>query len=310
MNKIHLLIVAVIGLLVLSACQSQSGKDDGSDQLSPFTGGSKGIVANFLDMGVFNDETGIEEIFEGESFPIEVLLNNKGEEEVIVGDATVTLKGISLNQFTGIVANGELNNIETIEKVSEFNDVGGEVTLDFTPGSPDAVYQIPLSGSHYDVSVFAEVVYLYKTHALVPKVCFKEDLQDDRICDVDANKKVFSSAAPIQVTNVEEKRAGTGKVAVEFDVENIGSGDVAKPSTDFDSRFDELAFNSSDASEWECKSGGKLNEGRFDSDGKMKVVCKLITAMTEDTLYTKQLELTLIYQYKDLIQRQIRIREQ
>ena len=54
----------------------------------------------------------------------------------------------------------------------------------------------------------------------------------------------------------------------------------------------------------------RINEGRFDSAGKMTIVCKLKAAMDENTLYTKELDLTLNYKYRELIQREIRIREQ
>jgi len=306
MNKI---IIAILSLFVLIGCAGE-GTDTGAiDSESPYIGGTQGLIAEFLEMGVYNDETNIEEIFEGESFPIEVMIKNKGEEDVIAGDLTITLKGIALDDFSGIAAGGELPNTEVIEAVSEYNDAGGEITLDFTTGTEEAIYEGIINGAHYDVGVFGEVVYKYMTHASVPDVCFKEDLQDDSICDVDETKTVYSSAAPIQVKSAEEKRAGTGKVAVEFLVENIGGGSVAKPDADFDSRYDQLSFSPGDDL-WECKAGGRLNEGRFDSSNEIKIVCKLKDAMAEDTLYTKSLDLTLEYKYKELISRQVRIRAQ
>ena len=318
-NK-KIITLLIISLFVLVGCKEEDGGATQSE--SPYIGGSKGVIAEFLEMGIYNEGEGIEEIFEGETFPIEVMLKNKGEEDVGVGDVTIVLKGISIDDvddpddqgdFSGIAGNGILSSTEAegvIEKLSESNDEGGEITLDFTPGEREANYTVPLSGALYDVSVFGEVIYKYKTHVAVPKVCFKENLQDEKVCDIDEMKTVYSSGAPIQVKSAEEKRAGTGKIAVEFKVENVGGGEVTKPGEDFNMRYDQLSFTSSDPDLWECKAGGKLNEGRFDSAGKMTIVCKLKEAMTENTLYVKELDLTLEYKYKELIQRQIRIREQ
>jgi len=295
--------------VVLAGCEKKEAAPPTKDA-SPYIGGTKGLVAEFLDMGIYNDESKMNEIFEGETFPIEILLRNKGEEDLQAGDVKVKIKGISLSDFSGIVSNGVLWNVDMIEKISEVNEVGGEETLDFTPGTDDAKYLIPLAGSSYDVDVFAEVVYNYKTHSSVPKVCFKEDLTDPSICEVDEVKEVFSSAAPIQVLSAEEKRAGTGKIAVEFKIENVGGGDVTTPDEDFNSRYDQLSFESSDPTIWECKSGGKLNAARLDTEGKAVILCKLINPMAEDTLYTKQLDLTLSYQYRVLIQEAVRVLKQ
>jgi len=301
------IIFAVICLVMIVGCAQE---DTSTSTESPYSGGSKGIIAEFLDMGIYNDNTGIEEIFENETFPIEVMLNNKGEEDVEAGMVNITLKGIALTDFSGIVGGGVLSNTEIIEKVSDNNKVGGEITLDFSSEEEDATYLLHLTGTHYDVTVFGEVVYRYKTHAAVPKVCFKEDPQEDSVCEIEEVKEVYSSGAPIQVLSAMEKRAGTGKVAVEFEIENVGSGDVTKPGEAFTVRYDQLSFTPGDSELWECKAAGRLNEGRLDTEGKITVVCKLKNAMAENTLFTKELSLTLEYDYRELIQREIRVREQ
>lgn len=309
MNK-KWFVLMLIMVIVLAGCSGKKDVTPATKESSPYIGGTKGLVAEFLDMGIYNDGSKMNEIFEGESFPIEIILRNKGEEDLQPGDVTIKIKGISLDDFSGIVTNGLLQNADMIEKVSDVNELGGEETLDFTPETEDAKYLIELAGSSYDVDVFAEVVYNYKTHSSVPKVCFKEDFTDQSICEVDEIKQAFSSAAPIQVTGAEEKRAGTGKIAVEFKIENVGGGDVSAPDEDFNSRYDQLAFESSDPVVWECKSGGRVNSARLDNEGKAIVLCKLKEPMEEGTLYTKQLDLTLSYQYKELIQEAVRVLKQ
>ncbi|MBW2999798.1 hypothetical protein KY339_03925, partial [Candidatus Woesearchaeota archaeon] len=214
--KLFLLITA-LALALLVGCRPA---EDTTPSVSPYIGGSQGIVVNFEDFGIV--EEGIATIYEGETFPVEITLKNKGEEDVAAGALQIMLKGISLADFEGLTS--PKTNEDLLEKVSEFNLQGGEDTVDMG----DARYLPEILTSFYLVDVFAEIVYPYKTHVAVPKVCFKEDLLDPSVCTVDESKEVFSSGAPIKVTKVEEKRAGTGLIALEYQVENVGGGQVTK----------------------------------------------------------------------------------
>ena len=307
-KKLTLIVFGVIFLLFVVGCNKE---EPDRSTISPFIGGNKGLIAEFEEMSFYNEETDMEEVFENEAFPIEVVLRNKGEEDIAAGKATVTLMGINLDDFTGIVSEGKLSNTEEIEGISEYNKEGGEMVLDFTSGDEDSKYTIPLVGMAYDISIFANIVYEYKTYAAVPKVCFSGDLTDTSVCKVDEIKDIYSSAAPIQVNSVEEKRAGTGKILLEFKIENVGSGKVTKPDIAFDSRYDQLSYAISDANNWECKSSGRTNEARLDQDGKATIICRWAgTPLTKDDMYTKQIDLTLNYKYKDMIHKQIRVKKQ
>lgn len=299
------MIAAILLLMFTAGCRR------GADEVisNPYLGGSKGIVATFEEFGVIGS-SGMNELFEGETFAIEVRLENKGEDDVSVGDVQVTLKGISLADFTGIAQGGIMTNSEDIEGISDINRDGGESTLDFTSGTEDALYSVDLTGSFYDITVFGEIVYNYETKALVPQVCFKENLRDTSVCDVEGSKSVFSSGAPIQVISVTEKQAGTGKIALEFIIENVGSGDVSKPGVEFDTRYDQLALSVSDPGDWECKASGRLNEARLDSAGRATVLCRLKNPLAQGALFTKQVDLTLSYKYKELIQKTVRVKKQ
>ena len=303
MNKKLLSFVLLLGLIIAGCEEGQTE----TSAVSPFVGGSKGIVAEFQDMGIRNTETNMNEIFEGETFPIEVVLKNKGEYDVEIGEANVSLMGINIADFDNIVPGGSLLTIEAIEKVSDFNEEGGESTLNFIIANQNgALYKINLTGSSYTIDLFASVSYDYETNVAVPKVCYKGEPNNPSVCEVEEVKEVFSSAAPIQIQSAEEKRAGADLIAVIFEVENVGSGKVTKQGTGFDSRYDQFGFSTTD-SKWDCTSGGKANEGRFDTSGKATIRCKLNTAMTKEDLYTKQLDLTLTYRYKEIIQDSIKI---
>jgi hypothetical protein len=296
----------VVGLLVLTLIIAgcEGGEDDELQVDSVFEGGTQGLVASFEPFGL--EESGVFTIFDSEKFPIEIVLKNKGEEDVKVGDATVSLRGISLDDFRGIVAQN-VTNKNKIDKVTDTNPQGGEEIIDFTP-QQDAQYKLNVTG-YFQPDVFALVDYNYKTHLIVPKVCYKEDVRDTSVCELQGAKDFFVSGAPVTVTSVEQDVAGRGIIVLTIVLSNAGGGKATLPGGDFDARFDQVGFAmNTDPSQWECRSGGRENEGRF-VDGSMTIICKLRQQLAEDTLFTKQVALTLNYKYRSIIQQAIKIQE-
>ncbi len=284
-----------VALLVLTSCQQSTGPSSSG----AYIGGTQGVMADFEAFGV--EEDGLYNIFDTESFPIEVTLKNKGEYEIQPGEIVVKLLGPAEEEFSGL-ASRQLANVEILDKISELVPTGGEETVTF---ATDAQYQSEVTGL-VDRQWFANVEYHYQTYALVPEVCLKEDLTDARVCEVKETKDFSVSGAPITITAVEESTAGKGIMALKFMVSNVGGGESAKVGQEF-AVNDRLAYSLDDPA-WECKSAGKVNEARL-IDGQAEIVCKLKEALAENTLSTKQVKLTLDYTYRDLIQETVRIKE-
>ena len=298
--KKAVIILVIAAIVMLAGCQGQQ-KD--TTEKSPYVGGSQGMLATFEPFGV--KENGIASIFNDETFPVEITLKNKGEEDIGAGAVKIVLKGISPSDYEGLEF--EKNNANLLDKVSEFNPQGGEETVDFG----DAKYVISLSGSYYDATIFASYQYPYKTHVAVPKVCFNTDLKDTSVCVLEEQKNVFSSGAPIQAKTAKETRAGANLIAIELDVENVGGGQVTKQGEEFDTRYDQISFALDETSEpgkWECRLGGEEN-GRRLIDGKGTIRCKLKEPMAEGTMFTKELDMTISYDYKGLIEQGVRIKK-
>ncbi|MEK6809025.1 MAG: hypothetical protein AABY14_05030, partial [Nanoarchaeota archaeon] len=249
----------------------------------------------------------IEEIFQDETFSLEVDITNKGEADIEVNNLKVKLSGIEPNSFDPVIP-ADKSNTGKLEAVSEFNKQGGKETLSFGTSK----YKSQLTANSIDLSFFAKIEYLYKTSVSVPKVCFKGDLNDKSLCTVDETKQVFSSAAPIQVKTAIERSAGSGIVSVELDVQNLGSGKVTTPDKDFDYRFDQLAFTVNPTDKWDCKAGGKVDEARLDSTGKATISCRLKAEkkLQKSDLYEQELGLTLNYKYRDIINKPLRVKKQ
>lgn len=293
-----------IAMIIMAGCDKE-GEDTQTGPV-PYIGGTKGLVVEFEPLGM--EESGLYSIFEDETFPLQIILTNKGEYDVKAGEAKVTIQGIPLSDFSGIKT-ATLANKGSIEKISDLNKEGGEEILDF---GQTVKYIQPIAGSFYDAGIVATYSYIYKTFASVPKVCFKEDLRDDRICDVEESKTVYSSAAPIQVQSVKESPAGSGLVSLEFTVENVGGGKSTAPGMAFSPQYDQAAYNiepATEASKWTCISGGREGVARFATDGKAVIRCKLVNPLEKGALYTKQIGLTMSYEYRDLIQETVRIKK-
>ncbi len=295
--KSHWAVFAILTIaLALTAC---SGEQQ-TQQKGAYLGGTEGLTATFEAFGV--EEDGVFSIFDTESFPIELTLKNKGEYNIQPRDVKIRLLGPAPTEFSGI-ASRELQNQQPIEKISELSPNGGEDTITF---GTEIKYQNPVAGV-LDREWFANIEYKYQTYVLLPEVCLKEDLTDQRICEVKQTKEFFVSGAPITVTKVEEDTAGRGIMALKFAVKNVGGGDVAKPGAEFGSHKQELSYSLDDTA-WECKSAGRINEARL-VEGQAEIVCKLKQPLERNDLFTKQVKLTLDYAYRSIIQEKLRIKE-
>ena len=301
-SKKIIAIISILGLLFLiTACEEGGEVTVGK---SPYIGGNKGIVAEFEPMGI--EEAGVYTIYDDEIFPIQIFLKNKGEEDLQVGDVKVELYGIFLGDFTGITGK-ELSNSEEIEGISDINKEGGELVINF--GS-DVSYIPKIQGDFVPLDILASYVYRYKTKTSIPRVCFKEDLRDTELCDVDEGKTSFSSGAPIQVKSVEERPGGAGKVSLVFEIENVGGGSSTIPGQEFNTRYDQIQYRiipETEAAKWKCTAAGREDTARF-AEETATIVCTLKDPLPEGAKYTKEISLEISYDYRDFIQETVRVK--
>jgi len=296
---ITFILVLAVFLLGAAECGSQAGSETVD---SVWMGGDYGLEANFEDFGVGN------EIYEDEAFPVVILLQNLGEFTVHEHEVEMVIRGVSENDFAGL--DFEKTNSEDIDKVSEFLPDGGYERVNFG----EAVYE-GLSGTFYDANLYLEYTYPYATYVAIPKVCFKEDLRDERVCDVSGSKTAFASAAPIQIGTVTEKPYGSGKVYLEIPIHNAGEGrSKAYLGDDYSSLYDTVAFEVETA-DMECTSRGDPSVARIPRDTygsgistETTIVC-VSDSLEQDALYTAQVDITLTYYYQDLASTRVRIKE-
>lgn len=289
--------LVVLAILVLSATMfTGCGNGDSDRAKNPFNGGTKGVIGEFEEIGLVSDTSDMNEVYEDEDFSVELTLKNKGEFKIPANAAEVEIQGINADDF-GIPE--QKTNDEVIDPVTEYVEDGGQVTVDFG----DAQYNV--TGSFYDANIFAVYNYPYETNIAVPKVCYKGDIREDRVCTVDEEKTVYSSGAPIVATKVEEKPQATKKIMLLITIENVAGG-RASTNRDFTSRYDEVNFEVM-TDGWTCNSKNE-SVARL-SEGTGQIRCKLDQQMSENDLYEAQFDLELNYFYEDIEKTTVRIRE-
>lgn len=298
-RSVTLFVSLVALLLILASCQQGAGTEGVE---SVWLGGSEGLLAEFEDFGVGND------VYEDEAFPVVVLLQNKGEFALKSHEVELKIRGISETDFSGLEF--DATNSEDIAKISEFLVDGGYERVNLG----EAVYE-GLTGTFYDANIYLEYTYPYATYISIPKACFKEDLRDERVCDVDETKTAFASGSPIQIGTVTEKPYGSGKIYLEIPLYNAGVGrSKAYLGDDFSALYDTVAFEVQTAG-MECSSRGDPSVARLprataeDNVAAETTVICISDSLEEDALYTKQVDLTLTYYYQDLASTRVRIKE-
>ncbi len=286
-------------LLLLGSCTQQA---ETSTTSSVWIGGTGGLAASFEQIGTNT------EIYEDESFPVVVLLQNMGEFTLHENEVEMKIKGISESDFSGL--DFEKTNGDQMDNISEYLPEGGYERVNFG----DAQYQ-GLTGTFYDANIYLEYTYPYATYISIPSVCFKEDLRDERVCDVSATKTAYASAAPIQIGTVTEKPYGSGKIYLEIPIYNSGNGrSKAYAGDDFSSIYDIVGFTV-ETPGLECTSRGDPSVVRMarktsdsNAESESTIICTSDT-LEKDSLYTAQVDLTLTYYYQDLTSTRVRIKE-
>lgn len=295
--------VLIVILIFMTACGPKKAQQG---VVSPFYGGSEGVIAKFEEIGTLKTQTGFPEVWEDQGFPLGVILYNHGEHTLPAGTVQLSVKGISPQDFTGI--GFVKTNDGEIEKRSENLPEGGEDNVYFG----EAVYFKGVKGTHHDANVFIEYTYPYEQTIMVPQVCFKGDLKDETVCQVDDTKQAYISGGPIQIGAVVERPAGKGRITLEIPVRNVQGGKAKASDSEFDefsNLYDELLMEYS--SDWECTAKGKGDIVRIAKTGETVIRCKygFNGPIPETDSYISSFELTLKYIYWDFINQVVRIRE-
>ena len=217
MKKISFFAIITLLIFVLG-CQ-------GGEQIeivSPFIGGTTGVVSDFVDFRT--------EVFDGGRDPFDIILKleNKGEVPVLKENVRVKISGINPAEF------GKLEEQLTASPEDDLPETMKDAQGNILPGAPVFVefkelnHISPITGTQIDLPLRAEVCYLYGTKA-VSKICVRENILNpapEGICEITGAKPAFNSGGPIQFSNFKESARARNKIGFSFEVKNVGGGDV------------------------------------------------------------------------------------
>src|SRR3989338_8838422 len=230
MKKYYALVLLVCLVLLVSACK-KSGAATGGAPRTPFIGGTSGLTINF------EKDSPPEEVTDDESFAFNVIvrLKNDGEEKVNKNEIRLKLVGFDPqdfgSDFEAARDHQPEDDLESKKRDAEGNIVEGTTTFATLKkgGSNFIPRKFP---GNTEFTFRADVCYKYKTEANT-KLCILKDMiniRDDSICNPSgvgtSGRQIYSSSAPVQVTNFRQTVIGKDKISFSFDVVLSGNVDI------------------------------------------------------------------------------------
>jgi hypothetical protein len=304
-------IIAVIALLVMLTACTGGKTGETVDLGTPFVGGTAGISADFVDFR--------KDVFDGGGDPFDVVvkIENKGEATVKPERVRVKISGINPAEFHKMEADLMKTSPDELFKVTR--DPQGNII----PGAQTAVeftglnHFSPIAGAQVTLPLRADVCYTYTTEA-VSKICVRENIlapEAGGICEINEDKPVVNSGAPIQIGLVKETARGKDKVSFSFEVSNAGTGQVFERGSvcDRSTRAKEnkvYLLVETGMPGLQCtglETTGTKAEG-FTTlyDGKKIVTCT--QTVTSKTDYEQQISIQAVYDYEEFKQTQITVK--
>lgn len=300
-----LLIVSVFFM----GCQEKNEK---VRKLTNYIGGDDGLGIKFTKNAP--PDTVLDE--KQEDFDVSLDLENMGEYTMAPGEILATLSGIDREAFNLPSLNAK-NAFQLERRINDRGVVreGGRNDLPFGL----ATFTQDLAAD-FTTDVIADVCYKYRTVA-VAAVCLKRDtlqLKTTDACLIDNDKVEFeNSGAPIQVTNVETRKAGRNSVKVTFTVENKGDGEVYLSGTFTDScsghekdeaKLRVIMDSPSPRINFRCD----LFNGAAQGDVKLydktrQVSCTIDTGSLQETAYEALVNIQIDYVYRNAVVQEITI---
>jgi hypothetical protein len=310
-----------LALILLFAAGCGGGNQQQGAAGSKFVGGTAGLDIAFAP-GSLPDKV----LDKDQPFGISIVLSNKGDHTIAEGaEATVSVKGIDPADFG--VSSADLvqdspGQIRGAQKDTQGQIINGEtVSLDFPSNGASFVHQKEIAGS-VTYNVRAEVCYKYGTVANT-KLCVLEDILGTKgtagkLCQVNEDKVVDNSGAPIQVSAFRESVSSANKVAFVLKLKHAGAGGTSHEagsecSEDFqkkDKIHVKIDTGISDGLACSGLQNGAASGSVFEGDaqllnGEREVRCT--QTINSPTDMEKLVVVELTYDYKQYIEKRLEV---
>jgi hypothetical protein len=301
-----LIIILVVGCMGTSRNTMQAGDEN-------YRVGTNGLTLRFLPFSP------PDRIFDDEELRVRLEVFNKGATD-ISGDAMIYLSGFDPSIITGIGSGGVP--VPDLEGKKFYRPEGDFDTVEIIGMIRDLQSR---NIDVYEPLLLVTACYRYETIA-DPEVCIDPDPFstniEDKVCDWRNSPAIGTQGAPIAVNHVEVE-AQPSKTRFKIFVSNVGGGTVLRSGGDTLDRcnpydttkldyddidyvhVDQVMLGDSDVTST-CRP---LEDGelRLRTSGSGFMICEVDTEGGAGAAYTTPLVVSLSYNYRDTISKQIKI---
>jgi len=308
MNKKVLALMIVFSIMFIAV---QCGKTQTKTTGGTFISGTDGVKISFKD-------TMVSEFQQSDSVPVNVILQNKGENDLIAGEAKVKLFGVDLANFGLSSAKSYKGTTGALKGISSINPEGSEQEVNFG----NMKYAQQVVGSDISYTLRAKVCYPYKTNALSGVCMTSKEFEkvETGICSLSGEKitKGDVSSAPVQITSITEETRGSEQVKFNIKIENKGDGNIYSITSNCDELDKDSikALDKKNKVSYEVLAPTNVKCGSAEaSKGEITLVAgdkgassyTLTCWKTVDDIYEDKLNIRISYIYISETSKQIRI---
>lgn len=235
-----LIIITCMALILVFASGCGQNEENPGLVGSKFVGGDAGLDISFAP-GSLPDKV----LDTDQPFGISVVLTNLGDYTIENGaDTTVRITGIDSTDFGLSVADlvqDAPGSIRGAQKDVSGNVIQGEtISLDFPASGASFTHQKEIAGA-VTYNVRADVCYKYGT-VVNTKLCVLEDILGtqggaSKLCQINEDKQVDNSGAPVHVVAFRESISSANKVAFVLKIKHTGTGTVHEMDSECSREF-------------------------------------------------------------------------
>ncbi|MFC1723480.1 hypothetical protein ACFL0V_05055 [Nanoarchaeota archaeon] len=318
--KRKIAVLLMVAMLFIFGCGGGGEQDQQGVAGSQFAGGDVGLSIGFAEGSIPS------EIFDRDyQFGISLVIKNLGDHDIENGgDVKAKITGIDPSDF-GVSANdleqSPTGGIRGAQKDATGASVAGEtISLDFPTSGASFAYQKEIAGSiPYNIKV--DVCYKYGT-VVNTKLCVLEDILgttgQQGLCEINQDKPVDNSGAPVKVTSFRESVSSSNKVAFVFKIQHTGGGKVHQLASDCTSDFQnrdkvhvKIDTGLSDGLTCSGLQNGQASGSVYEGDATLLNQAREIRC-TQDinnpTDIEKLVRIDLTYDYKDSLTQQLMVK--
>ena len=237
MRKLSLIVLCLLSLLILAACQPQSGdaeqrgifgsKEKRGPAEGAFIGGTEAVSI------VFTEGRPRADVYTGDDpFDVEVMLDNKGEAYVAKDEVKIKLTGIDPIEFGKTLQDFTINPESDLPPMVK-NPADNKII-------PSVPTYAKFESLMHKEDVVGNVKFPIRVNTCYPyetkvrsDICVRSNLRtlEEGVCNPNEERVVENSGAPVQVTSFSESVSSATRLAFILKINHRGNENIYSPGS-------------------------------------------------------------------------------